>query len=102
MKAIDTGDSIAAEMAACEWCMFFHHGEQECHRHAPMPLYSLASMLAEEIARAFGREIDAPSNTYWPSVHATDFCGDFSRGAALGSLTIEEQKRLFVRTKSQG
>lgn len=89
------GDTWQAEMIACKWCRFYHHGDGTCVRKAPDPTFERIWMLAEDILSGFGIKLEHLGNVYWPSVEKTDFCGDFERGAGLGTMTLAQQKSEF-------
>ena len=90
----DAEGHLLAEMATCEFCRFYHHSENICRRRAPSELVNFLSGFLDQVTPLFLPKVELYANDepHWPHVRDNDWCGEFERGAALSTETLQEQK----------
>jgi len=86
--------TLTAEMAECQFCRFYNHGENRCQRRAPSAMVDRLLGLAEQIIPLLFPDDDVVvlTDAQWPHVSDNDWCGEFDRGVVLATETIEQQK----------
>jgi hypothetical protein len=95
MERFENSDgTLTAEMAECQFCRFYNHGEGRCQRRAPSQLVDHLQGLAEQIMPLLFPDGDVVvlTDPQWVVVAENDWCGEFERGVVLATETIEQQK----------
>lgn len=61
----------------CATCYFYHHGDGECRRYAPKPVWEY------QIKREIERNDFNFARPWWPVMGDDDWCGEFKKEQGL-------------------